>query len=257
MSGNVTLARSHDDAVVTLTLDRHPGNVLDIATCREFEHQVKVAAGDRDARLLVVRGAGRHFCFGASVEDHLPESAPEMLGAIGGVLRALAAFPYPSVAAVQGSCLGGGLEVALACGQVIAQEDAVFAAAEVRLGVFAPAATAFLQRGISTAISEEILLTGRDFSAREALRWGLINQIAPNGGLDEVVDAWAQEYFTPRSAASMRVATAALRTAWKAGFEQRLAAVERVYLTELLQLSDGSEGIRAFIEKRRPRWENS
>ena len=257
MSDAIRTGTSHGGAVRTLTVDRPPGNVLNIDTCRQLTAALQEAAADREAKLLVVRGAGKHFSFGASVEDHLPENAREMLEAIGSVFRGLAGFPYPTLAAVQGRCLGGGLELALACGQVFAEEGAIFAAAEIRLGVFAPAATAFLQRGVATAIAEEILLTGRDFSAQEAFRFGLVNRIVPAGELDATVESWAQDYFVPRSAASLRVATQAIRQVWQAGLDQRLAAAEDLYLTDLLELHDGSEGIRAFMEKRAPQWKNN
>ena len=168
---------AHDGAVRLITLDSPPGNVLDGETCRALTREIAAAARDREARLLVVRAAGKHFSFGASVEEHLPEQAAGMLEAMGDVVRTLAAFPYPTLALVQGRCLGGGLEVALACGQIAAERGAIFAAAEIRLGVFAPAATAFLQSGVPRAVAEDILLSGRDFGAEEALRYGLLSQL--------------------------------------------------------------------------------
>ena len=110
-----------------------------------------------------------------------------MLEAMGDVVRGLAAFPYPTIALVQGRCLGGGLEVALACGQVIAEHAAIFAAAEIRLGVFAPAATAFLQSGVPRAVAEDILLSGRDFTAERSTALRLVSQLVVDGQLDETL----------------------------------------------------------------------
>ena len=224
--------------------------------CRALAGEIAAAADAHDAKLLVVRAAGKHFSFGASVEEHLPDQAAGMLEAMGDVVRGLAAFPYPTIALVQGRCLGGGLELALACGQVIAEHGAIFAAAEIRLGVFAPAATAFLQSGVPRALAEDILLSGRDFSADEALRYGLISQVVEAGQLDATLGELAAAHYLPRSAASLRVATATLRGPWSAAFNERLAAQERTYLDDLLSLHDGSEGIRAFVEKRDPEWKN-
>ena len=84
---------SDDGAVHTLTMDKQPGNVIDIALCRELAAALPEAAGEPDAKVLVLRGAGKNFCFGASVEEHLPETAPAMLRAVGDVVRGLIRFP--------------------------------------------------------------------------------------------------------------------------------------------------------------------
>ena len=247
---------THDGAVRIITLDSPPGNVLDGKLCRALTREIGTAAADRDAKLLAVRASGKHFSFGASVEEHLPDQAAGMLEAMGDVVRALAGFPYPTLALVQGRCLGGGLEVALACGQVAAEQGAIFAAAEIRLGVFAPAATAFLQSGVPRAVAEDILLSGRDFGAEEALRYGLVSLLVEDGQLDETLETLVRAHYLQRSPASLRIATATLRGAWSAAFNDRLAAQEQTYLDDLLSLHDGSEGIRAFVEKRTPEWKN-
>ena len=241
------------DGTNTITLDSAPGNVIDMALCAELRPAIATAAADEGGKVLVLRGAGKHFSFGASVEEHLPDQAPEMLEAIGGVVRDLVGFPYPTVAGVQGHCLGGGLELVLACGIVIAEEAAVLAQPEIRLGVLAPAATALL----AGRAAEDVLLTGRDLTATEAHRLGLVNMLAPTGALDETVDGFVAEHFMPRSPASLRVATRAVREPQRKVIEERLAYTERLYLDELLPLHDGVEGIRAFLEKRDPEWRNA
>ncbi len=251
---SVSLDRSGDGAVLTLTVDAPPGNVLDIATCDRISGLLEEAAATTQARLLVVRGAGKHFSFGASVEEHLPEKAEFMLAALGRVVCELQAMPYPTLAAVQGRCLGGGVELALACGMLFLEEGAVLATPEIKLGVFAPAATALLAGRLPQALAEEMLLTGRDVSAEEALRWGLANRLVPKGGLDEAVEDWADSCLRPLSAASLRVATAAWQDE-KANLAERLQLHERRYLKDLLPSHDGSEGIRAFLDKRKPNWE--
>ncbi len=244
---------SADGAVHTITIDKAPGNVIDIALCARLRPAIAAAAGAEAGKVLVIRGAGRHFCFGASVEEHLPDKAPEMLAAFGDVLRDLVGFPYPTVAGVQGSCLGGGFELALACGIVIAEESATLASPEIQLGVLAPAATALL----SGRAAEDVLLTGRSFSALEAQRIGIVNVVTETGGLDAAIDAFAGKHFAPRSAFSLRVATRAVRDRQQAEFEARLDEAERLYIEELLPSHDGVEGIKAFLEKRRPDWKNA
>ncbi len=239
-------------AVQTVTLDQAPGNVIDIAMCSELTPVLETAAAAPDSKVLVLRGAGENFCFGASVPEHLPDVAPEMLSAFGDVLRRLVGFPYPTLAAVQGRCLGGGFEIALACGLILAEDDAVFGSPEIRLGVLAPAATALL----AGRVAEDVLLTGRDLSAPEAHRLGIVNDLVPVGELEGAVAAYAEEHFLPRSAASLRIATKAIRTRQSTAFAEHLAAAEELYVEELLPLHDGSEGIRAFMERRPPQWRN-
>lgn len=244
---------SSDGAVHTITLDKAPGNVIDIALCGQLRHAIAAAAEAEVGKALVLRGAGKHFSFGASVEEHLPDKAPEMLAALGGVIRDLIGFPYPTIAGVQGSCLGGGLELVLACGIVIAEESAILASPEIQLGVLAPAATALL----SGRSAEDVLLTGRSLTADEALRMGIVNAIATDGDLDAVIDGFVNEHFVPRSALSLRLATRAVRERRQKEIERRLDEAERVYLEDLLPTHDGVEGIKAFLEKRPPVWRNA
>jgi cyclohexa-1,5-dienecarbonyl-CoA hydratase len=255
MSGDgVRLDVSEDGAVQTLTVDLPPGNVFDMAACAELRSVLERAAADRRGKVLVFRTAGKHFSFGASVEEHLPENAEAMLAAIGGVVRALVGFPYPTTCGVQGRCLGGGLELALACGIIIAEDSAILAAPEIQLGVFAPAATALL----SGRAAEELLLTGRNMSAREAQGLGIVCRTVGKGGLDDGIDEYVKEHFLPRSASSLRIATKALRGGTRGvAFSQRMDELERLYIDELLPTHDGVEGIQAFLDKRPPQWTNA
>jgi cyclohexa-1,5-dienecarbonyl-CoA hydratase len=252
---SVRLEVSDDGVLLTLTVDSPPGNVLDIATCDAISGLLEEAAGKTEARLLVVRGAGKHFSFGASVEEHLPETAEAMLHALGRVVCGLRDLPIPTLAAVQGRCLGGGVELALACGMLWVEEGAVLATPEIRLGVFAPAATALLSGRLPQALAEEMLLTGRDLTAEEAVQWGRANRLVPKGDFDEALAEWAGRCLRPLSASSLRVATAAWRDE-KNRLAERLALHERRYLKDLLPTHDGNEGIRAFLDKREPNWEN-
>lgn len=244
---------SADGAVHTITLDKAPGNVIDIALCGRLRPAIEAAAESADGKVLVLRGAGKHFSFGASVEEHLPDKAPDMLAALGGVIRDLIGFPYPTVAGVQGSCLGGGLELVLACGIVIAEEGATLATPEIQLGVLPPAATAL----VSGRAAEDLLLTGRSLTATEAREVGIVNTTVADGGLDAAIDSFVNEHFVPRSALSLRLATRAVRERRRPEIEKRLDESERLYLEELLPTHDGVEGIRAFMEKRSPVWRNA
>ena len=259
MSGRDIGVDRDTEGVVTVRLDSPSGNVLDTALCRRLRTVLAEAADDGSAKLLVLSSTGKHFSFGASVEEHLPEGAAPMLAEMSAVVSALYAHPYPTLAAVRGQCLGGGLEIALACDMIFVEESSVLAAPEIRLGVFAPAATVLLQSSVPRCVAAEVLLTGGDIRPEEALSWGLVNRVVADGELDMAVAELAATCFAPRSAASLRVATAAYRSACRTRDPERLAEelarVERRYLDELLPTHDGVEGIRAFLEKREPVWE--
>lgn len=244
---------SPDGAVHTVTFDKPPGNVIDIALCEQLREAIGAAAGAEGGKVLVLRGAGKHFSFGASVEEHLPDKAPAMLAAVGGVARDLIAFPYPTVVGIQGSCLGGGLDVALACGIVIAEEGATLALPEIKLGVFPPVATALL----AGRAAEDVILTGRNLNAEDAKQAGIVNVIAPDGGLDGAIATYVEAHFVPRSPLSLRVATRVVRGLQRDEIERRLDEAERRYVEELLPTHDGVEGINAFLEKRPPVWKNA
>lgn len=248
---------SDDGAVHTITIDKPPGNVIDIAVCGELERAIATAADAAGGKVLVLRTAGSNFSFGASVEEHLPDIAPKMLAALGAVIRALVHFPYPTVVGVQGSCLGGGLELVLGCGIVIAEESAKLACPEIQLGVIPPAATALLNAQGKSRIAEDILLTGRTVRTDEARTMGIINMIASDGELDGTIDAYIERHFVPRSASSLRIATAAIRDSYAADVDARLAEADSVYIEELLPTHDGVEGIQAFMDKRPPLWKNT
>lgn len=243
---------SADGAVHTITMDKPPGNVIDIDLCGRLRDAIAAAGEASDGKVLVLRGAGKHFSFGASVEEHLPDQAPAMLAAVGGVVRDLIGFPYPTLTGIQGSCLGGGLELALGCGVLIAEQSAILASPEIKLGVLPPVAIALLPG----REAEDVLLTGRNLTAEEACRLGMVNKVVGDGDLDAAIDNFVSEHYVPRSALSLRLATKALREAKRPEIERRLQAAERMYVEELLPTHDGVEGIRAFLEKRSPVWKN-
>lgn len=252
----VTREVTHEKAVWHLVLDGPPANIVSGTTCDELRDGLAAAAASPEAKLVVVRGAGSHFSYGASIEEHLPEHAPAMIAGLHATVRALVECPLPTLALVRGRCFGGGLELALSCGMLFVEEEAVLGQPEIRLGVFAPAATALLAGQVPWAIAEEILVTGRDFGAQEALQWGLANRLVPEGRMAEHLDALVDTVLLPRSASSLRLAVRALRAHRLAEVSPRLDAAEALYVKELLATHDGSEGIRAFLEKRAPRWEN-
>jgi cyclohexa-1,5-dienecarbonyl-CoA hydratase len=243
------------DRVLEVGLAAPKGNVLDSAMLRALRAVFRDNTCDPHLLAVLLRAQGPHFSFGASVEEHRPEHAARMLAELHGLLREIWDLQIPCVAAVRGACLGGGLELALCASFLVAAPDARFAAPEIKLGVFAPFASAILPFRVGLAHAERLLLSGEPLDAATALRIGLCDEIA----LDPEARARALigERLAGKSASSLRFALRAARLPVRAQIDEALARLERLYLDELLATQDAREGIAAFIDKRPPSWKDA
>lgn len=245
-------------AVLRLTLGRPPANIVDRAVIKELRHVLgELPEQSSGLRLIALEGAGRHFSFGASVPEHLPDEVRAMLPAFHALLKELLAVPVPTVALVRGRCLGGGLELAAACDVILAESDAQLGQPEIKLGVFAPAASALLPLRISPASAVEMLLTGRVVTGSRAHGLGLVAELAEPATLEEHFQGWVNEHILPRSAVALSLAARASRASVVSAATVILDQVEALYLNELVPTRDGAEGIRAFMEKRDPVWSHA
>jgi cyclohexa-1,5-dienecarbonyl-CoA hydratase len=235
-----------------LTLDDPPLHILDLIMLEELREAISKVRPDR--HLLVIDATGdRAFSAGASVQDHLGDRVARMLSLFHDTFRALARLDLVTVALVRGVALGGGCELALACDFVLASDAARFGQPEINLGVFPPVAAWQLSRQTAPRKGLEILLTGEPIDAATAERLGLLNAVFPAGAFAERSEEWL-ERLRKQSASTLRQTKKAFRLAQAADFEERLAAVERLYLQELMATDDANEGLNAFLEKRKPVW---
>ena len=235
-------------------MDRPPLNVLDIALLREFADVLTACAEDTAADVMVIEGAGqRAFSAGVDIRDHTREKVPEMLDVVHGVIRKLLALPQVTIAVVRGVCLGGGCELASSCDLVVASEESSFATPEIHVGCYPPVALARFSSLIGYHRAAEMILTGRTFSAQEALAMGLINRVFPGDQLEGGLKSLLEELLG-KSGAVLRIALKGLRELSLKGFADALRRSEDLYCTELLHTEDVEEGIRAFLEKRKPQW---
>jgi cyclohexa-1,5-dienecarbonyl-CoA hydratase len=242
------------ERVSRITVDRPPLNVLDIPLLRELDATLASCAKESQTDLLVIQGAGqRAFSAGVDIRDHTRENVPEMLDVVHSVIRKLFAVPQITIAAVQGVCLGGGCELATCCDFVLASEDSSFATPEIQVGCYPPVALARFASLVGYHRAAEMILTGRRFSAREALDMGLISRVLPGDQLEAGVESLLEDLLG-KSGAVLRVTVKGLRELSLKGFSAALASSEQLYREELLRTHDVEEGIRAFVEKRKPRW---
>ncbi len=243
-----------DGALLRLRLARPKANICDAAMIAALHGALDAHRGQAPLRGVLLDAEGPHFSFGASVEEHLPERCAAMLASLHALILALAGFPVPVLVAVRGQCLGGGLEIALAGGPIFASADAQFGQPEIRLGVFAPAASCLLGWRISQVAAEELLCSGRSVGGSTALALGLVQTLADDP--EAAALAWFDEHLAPRSAAALACAVAAVRAPRLRELRERLTEVERLYLERLMKTRDANEGLTAFIERRTPTWEH-
>jgi cyclohexa-1,5-dienecarbonyl-CoA hydratase len=254
MSDTVLLERTGRTA--TLTLNRPPLHILDLATLARLNELIGRLAVDPDLQVVVLRGAGeRAFSAGVSVQDHTPDKVREMLDGLHGAIRGLRDLPAVAVAAVQGHCLGGGMELALGCDLVLATDDARFGQPEIELGCYPPAAAALYPRLLGTARTLELLLSGRTLSCEEAERLGLVTWRVEAGGLDLGI-ARVLADLTAKSAAVTRLTKRAVSAGRDLPFDAAIEETEQIYLQDLCSTADMEEGLTAFLEKRKPVWQH-
>ncbi len=235
-------------------LNRPKGNVLDAEMVGALKEVFDRARTEQNLKLITLEGEGKHFSFGASVEEHLPDQCAAMLSGFHAMFYRLHASHVLCHAVVRGQCLGGGLELASFCHRVYATPDSHHGQPEIALGVIAPVATVTLTSRVGRGAAEDLCLSGRVVDGQEALRMGLVDV------LDE--DPWGacQNYFeqfiAARSASSLRFAVRAMRLEFGRDLERRVRELEGLYNRELMTTHDAVEGISAFVEKRKPEWRN-
>lgn len=250
----VRLQLTNGGSVARLILSAPKGNILDRKMMVDLIETLAGLKWDGKLKMVLIGGEGPHFSFGASVEEHLPDQIARTLVQLRELLRTVAQLPAPALAMVRGQCLGGGLELALACDLIIAEENAQLGLPEIKLGVFPPAGAALLPVRIGASRAASMVLTGASWTAAEAYAAGLVHRIAPAGQLESAVENWLAADFLPRSASALRFAAQAARRLVLRALNHELPSLEELYLNGLMQQPEALEGLQAFLEKRQPRW---
>lgn len=247
-----------EGGVATLVVDRPPLNALSYQAKEEIAGCLEEVAADSAVRCLIVCGAGgRAFSVGSDIKE-FPEVTARLLGRQRAahehaVNNRLDCFPVPTVAAIEGHCLGGGLELALACDLRVAGETSRLGLPEVTLGVFpAGGGTERLPRLIGEARARELIYTGEPVDAREAWRIGLVNRVAPAGQALRVAQELGRT-IASRPALTLRTVKAVMDR----GLHMDLLEAEQIAIEaigDLFQSEAVQEGVAAFLEKRPPRF---
>jgi enoyl-CoA hydratase/carnithine racemase len=224
---------------------------------RELGAALARLEGDAEARVVVIRGAGeRAFCAGADLKGmfragSILEARDEYAG-LAEVLETIPSMRTPAIAQVHGYALAGGCGLAAACDLVIAADDAVFGLPEIKLGLLPLMVLAPILRAASPRRVLELVLTGRELPAREALEIGLATRVVPRADLDRAVGEVART-LAGLSPATLALGKEAFYRALELPYAPALAHL-RDLLTIVARSEDAQEGIAAFLEKRPPRW---
>jgi cyclohexa-1,5-dienecarbonyl-CoA hydratase len=230
-----------------------PLNVIDIRMMEELSHSLAEVDSRDDISVIVFRGEGKAFSVGVDVAAHTPDRVDKMLEKFHAVIRALVATKKVTIAAVHGYALGGGAELAMMCDIVHTTESAQWGFPEIKLGCYPPVACTALAALVGQKHAAELILTGRTIDGKEAVQIGLANRAVLDHELASAVDE-SVGLLRKLSPAALALAKKA-SYAWDSmHFDKGLARAERIYFDELMKTSDAQEGIRAFMEKRDPKW---
>jgi cyclohexa-1,5-dienecarbonyl-CoA hydratase len=243
-----------DGALLRLRLARPKANIVDAAMIAALHDALREHRDRRGLRAVLLDAEGPHFSFGASVEEHLAERCAAMLASLHALVLAMLEFPVPILVAVRGQCLGGGLEVALSGGPIFAAPDAQLGQPEMKLGVFAPAASCLLPYRISQAAAEDLLFSGRSLTGTEAKAIGLVEAVADDP--QSAALAYFDTHLAPKSAAALACAILAVRGPLIDDVRRRLDELVGLYVDTLMKTRDANEGIAAFLARRQPLWEH-
>ncbi len=243
-----------DGRLLRLRLNRPKANIVDAEMIAALDGALAQHADNTGLTAILLDAEGPHFSFGASVEEHLPEQCAAMLETLHALIRRMVECPVPILVAINGQCLGGGLEVALAGHLLFAAPEASLGQPEIKIGVFAPAASCLLPERIGQAQAEDLLYSGRSISGAEAAAIGLVNEAAADPQAAAL--AWFDAHLADKSASSLRRAVKAARAGFAERISAKLETVERLYTDDLMASRDALEGLTAFIDKRPAKWEH-
>lgn len=241
------------DGIGRVTVDLPPMNVLSQDTITELEEGFEELDADDDVSAIVLSSVGeKAFSAGVEVEDHLGEKLEGMIEDFGSLFRTMRSIETPTVASVDGVALGGGCELVAGCDLAVAAEDAQFGQPEINLGTFPPVAAALFPAMMGQKAAFELVMTGDRIGADRALDLGIVNRVVPADELEDATEELAGS-FVGKSDLVVGMAKQAFYDVADDEFERRLDAADE-HAIEITGTEDGQEGLKAFMEDRKPDW---
>jgi methylglutaconyl-CoA hydratase len=253
-----TIQLAYDAKLATITLNRpDKRNAISFELIADLVAALQNVANS-DATVVILTGAGKAFCSGLDLENlkvligRSPEQNLKDSQTMVGLFRALYEFPQVTIAAVNGAAIAGGTGLALLCDFTLAVPDAKFGYTEARIGFVPAIVSTFLLRQVGEKQARDLLLTGRLFSAEEAVRLGLVNEVVPS----ERLMARARELaalLMENSPSSLRATKKLLNNHARAELDAQIESAVRENAA-IRTTADFREGISSFLEKRKPVW---
>jgi cyclohexa-1,5-dienecarbonyl-CoA hydratase len=242
------------DGVAKITINRPPLNVLNIETLAEIVAALENIQKDDTVSMVVITGAGeRAFSAGVDVKDHFADKIAGTLELFHKVFHLLIDVQKPTIAVVNGFAFGGGCELAMACDIVIASEKAQFGQQEISVGAIPTVATALLPRIVGRKKAFELMFTGNTINAEEAQKIGLVNMVVPADKLEEKTNELIAK-LKEKSPIVLKLLRKSVYEGFDMEFRKALENVTNIYLNQLIKTEDAEEGLKAFLEKRKPQW---
>ncbi len=243
------------DGVARITLDRPKFNMMNIEMMQELNGLLESLLDDSHLKCIVYLAAGKHFCTGVEVGDHKPDKVDDMIATFNRIFELSEQIEVPIIASVQGYCLGGGMELAIACDVIVAAQSAQFGQPEIKVGFFPPYAAMRLPQLVGPARAIEICTTGKFYSAEDARRMGMVAYLSEDDKLGECTAGIVKE-IQANSPLIIRLNKRAVKQHFGLAFKPALAGVSDLFLNTLMKTEDTLEGIASYEEKRKPVWKN-
>ena len=240
-------------SLARITITHPPLNIFDFQQMDELAAALQQIEQRPEISTVIISGGQRAFSAGVDVAVHTPELVPEMLQKFHGLILAVARFPKITIAEVHGACLGGGAELAMVCDLCFTAENAKWGFPEITLGCYPPVACTALAALVGEKRAADLIFTGRVFSGTEAAAWGLANEARAESELHARMDA-VFDHLLKLSPAALACAKKAFYAWDSIHLDKGLARAEKIYLEDLMRTEDAQEGVRAWLEKRKPAW---
>jgi enoyl-CoA hydratase/carnithine racemase len=255
------VTRSQTGALLTLSLNRGDRfNPLSLSMIAALEGELDAIAADTTVRVVILRGEGRGFCAGHDLREMREHAADgewqrQLFSSCNRMMIKLTQLPQPVIARVHGIATAAGCQLVSMCDIAIAEEGARFAMPGVNIGVFCSTPAVGVARNIGRKRSMEMLLTGDEICAAQALDWGLVNRVVAADLLDAEVARFA-ERILKRSGAAIAIGKRSFYEQLESGMSGAYEVAGRAMVRNVL-LADAVEGMDAFLKKREPAWRNT
>ena len=243
------------DGIARITLNRPKFNMMNIEMMDELNGLLEGLLTDDGLKCVVIDAEGKHFCTGVEVADHKPENVDGMIATFNRIFELTEQLEVPIIAVVRGFCLGGGMELAIACDVIVAGKGAQFGQPEIKVGFLPPYAAIRLPWLVGPARAVEICTTGKFYSAEEAQRMGMVAHVSTDDQPAEAAEKIIQD-VNSNSPLIIRLNKRAVKQHLGQDFKTALAGVSDLFLNRLMKTQDTLEGIASYEEKRKPVWKN-